>query len=115
MYRRSRRSPEGSRRCCTGKLRSERGLPRSRREKRAGDVGDRKEIAMPTLSARLVGGPTAILEYAGLRWLTDPSLSPPGTYAGDLVKTTGPAVEPDAIGPIDVVLLSHEHHSDNLD
>lgn len=63
----------------------------------------------------LVGGPTAVLEYAGLRWLTDPSLSPPGEYAGGLVKTTGPAIEPEALGPIDVVLLSHEHHSDNLD
>lgn len=63
----------------------------------------------------LVGGPTAVLEYAGLRWLTDPSLSPPGEYAGGLVKTTGPAIEPDALADIDVVLLSHEHHSDNLD
>ncbi len=63
----------------------------------------------------LVGGPTAVLEYAGLRWLTDPALSPPGEYAGGLVKTTGPAIEPDALPPIDVVLLSHEHHSDNLD
>src|SRR5215469_1830868 len=63
----------------------------------------------------LVGGPTAVLEYAGLRWLTDPSLSPPGEYAGGLVKTTGPAIEPDALPLIDVVLLSHEHHSDNLD
>ena len=63
----------------------------------------------------LVGGPTAVLEYAGLRWLTDPALSPPGEYAGGLVKTTGPAVDPEALPPIDVVLLSHEHHSDNLD
>jgi L-ascorbate metabolism protein UlaG (beta-lactamase superfamily) len=66
----------------------------------------------------LVGGPTAVLEYAGLRWLTDPSLSPPGEYAGGLVKTTGPAIEPEGwvgSGQIDVVLLSHEHHSDNLD
>ena len=63
----------------------------------------------------LVGGPTAVLEYAGLRWLTDPSLSGPGEYAGGLVKTTGPAIEPDALPPIDVVLVSHEHHSDNLD
>jgi L-ascorbate metabolism protein UlaG (beta-lactamase superfamily) len=63
----------------------------------------------------LVGGPTAVLEYAGLRWLTDPALSPPGEYAGGLVKTTGPAIEPDALPSIDVVLLSHEHHSDNLD
>lgn len=63
----------------------------------------------------LVGGPTAVLEYAGLRWLTDPALSPPGEYAGGLVKTTGPAIEPEALPPIDVVLVSHEHHSDNLD
>src|SRR5437763_16474796 len=67
------------------------------------------------LKLTLVGGPTAVIEYAGLRWLTDPSLSPPGEYAGGLVKTTGPAIPPDALPPIDVVLLSHEHHSDNLD
>ena len=66
----------------------------------------------------LVGGPTALMEYAGLRWLTDPALSPPGEYvggSGPLVKTTGPAIDPGALAPIDVVLLSHEHHSDNLD
>jgi L-ascorbate metabolism protein UlaG (beta-lactamase superfamily) len=67
------------------------------------------------LTAQLVGGPTAILEYAGRRWLTDPSLSPPGQYEGGLVKTTGPALDRAAIEPIDVVLLSHDHHSDNLD
>jgi L-ascorbate metabolism protein UlaG (beta-lactamase superfamily) len=67
------------------------------------------------LKLTLVGGPTAVVEYAGLRWLTDPALSPPGEYAGGLVKTTGPAIEPEALLPIDVVLLSHEHHSDNLD
>ena len=70
---------------------------------------------MATLTAQLVGGPTAVLEYAGLRWLTDPSLSPPGEYEGGLVKTTGPAVNVKTIEPIDVVLLSHDHHSDNLD
>jgi L-ascorbate metabolism protein UlaG (beta-lactamase superfamily) len=63
----------------------------------------------------LVGGPTALLEYAGLRWLTDPTFSPPGEYAGGLLKTAGPAIESAALAPIDVVLLSHEHHSDNLD
>ncbi len=62
----------------------------------------------------MVGGPTVILEYAGLRWLTDPSLSPPGEY-GRLTKTSGPALPPGAIEPIDVVLLSHDHHDDNLD
>jgi L-ascorbate metabolism protein UlaG (beta-lactamase superfamily) len=70
---------------------------------------------MAALTAQLVGGPTAVLEFAGLRWLTDPSLSPPGQYEGGLVKTTAPALELDAIEPIDVVLLSHDHHSDNLD
>jgi L-ascorbate metabolism protein UlaG (beta-lactamase superfamily) len=66
------------------------------------------------LTLRLVGGPTAVFEYAGLRWLTDPTFSPPGEYGG-LVKTTGPALGFDELGPIDVVLLSHDHHADNLD
>jgi L-ascorbate metabolism protein UlaG (beta-lactamase superfamily) len=70
---------------------------------------------MPTLTVQLVGGPTAVLHYAGLRWLTDPAFSPPGEYEGGLRRTTGPAVAADAVGAIDVVLLSHDHHSDNLD
>jgi L-ascorbate metabolism protein UlaG (beta-lactamase superfamily) len=67
------------------------------------------------LEFTLVGGPTALLGYAGLRWLTDPALSPPGEYEGGLVKTTGPAVDAAELDPIDVVLLSHDQHSDNLD
>ncbi len=67
------------------------------------------------LTCQLVGGPTAIIEYAGLRWLTDPTLSPPGEYEGGLVKTTGPAIAADEIGAIDAVLISHDHHADNLD
>ncbi len=66
------------------------------------------------LGIRLVGGPTAILEYGGIRWLTDPALSPPGEYGG-LTKLTGPAFDITQHEPIDVVLLSHHHHSDNLD
>ncbi|MHB1570452.1 MAG: MBL fold metallo-hydrolase [Solirubrobacteraceae bacterium] len=66
------------------------------------------------LTLTLVGGPTAILQYAGLRWLTDPALSPPGEYGG-LVKTTRPALGADDLGAIDAVLLSHDHHADNLD
>ncbi|MFE9694232.1 MBL fold metallo-hydrolase, partial [Micromonospora sp. NPDC005806] len=27
----------------------------------------------------------------------------------------GPAVQPSALGPLDAVLLSHDHHADNLD
>jgi L-ascorbate metabolism protein UlaG (beta-lactamase superfamily) len=67
------------------------------------------------LSVRLIGGPTAVIEYAGLRWLTDPTFSPPGEQADGLVKTTGPAVTISEIGAIDVALVSHDEHSDNLD
>jgi L-ascorbate metabolism protein UlaG (beta-lactamase superfamily) len=62
----------------------------------------------------LVGGPTAVFEHASLRWMTDPAFSPPGDY-DYLTKLTGPAVQADAVGDIDVVLLSHDHHPDNLD
>jgi L-ascorbate metabolism protein UlaG (beta-lactamase superfamily) len=62
----------------------------------------------------LVGGPTAVFEHAGLRWITDPAFSSPGDF-DHLTKLTGPALEPDAVGDIDVVLLSHDHHADNLD
>jgi L-ascorbate metabolism protein UlaG (beta-lactamase superfamily) len=72
----------------------------------------------PTL--RLVGGPTALISYGGLRLLTDPTFSPPGELrrpGTDIVlrKLTGPAVPPEAVEPIDAVLLSHDHHLDNLD
>jgi L-ascorbate metabolism protein UlaG (beta-lactamase superfamily) len=67
------------------------------------------------LELTLIGGPTAVLEYGGSRWLIDPTFSPPGEYAGGLVKTTPPALSPDRVEPIDVVLVSHDQHSDNLD
>lgn len=70
-----------------------------------------------TLTALLIGGPTVLLEYGGLRWLTDPSLSPPGEYSG-LTKTSGPSFGPagsDEVDAVDAVLLSHDQHSDNLD
>lgn len=66
------------------------------------------------LKLTLVGGPTALIEYGGLRWLTDPTFSPPGEY-DQLTKTSGPALAPAAVEPVDVVLLSHDHHADNLD
>ncbi|HEX6745231.1 MAG TPA: MBL fold metallo-hydrolase [Solirubrobacteraceae bacterium] len=68
-----------------------------------------------TLTVLLVGGPTAVLDYAGLRLLTDPTFDPPGEHAGGLTKLTAPAVGADDLGAIDAVLLSHDHHSDNLD
>jgi len=78
-------------------------------------VADEPFVAAESqLGIQLLGGPTAILEYGGLRWLTDPALSPPGEYAG-LTKLTGPALDITTQAPIDVVLLSHHQHSDNLD
>src|SRR5208282_5691325 len=70
--------------------------------------------AQVQLGIQLVGGPTAILEYGGLRWLTDPTLSPPGEYGG-LSKLAGPALDITQQDRIDVVLLSHHQHTDNLD
>jgi hypothetical protein len=32
----------------------------------------------------LIGGPTALLEFAGVRWLLDPAFSPPGEYGNGL-------------------------------
>ncbi len=67
-----------------------------------------------------LGGPTVLIELDGWRILTDPTFDPPGrTYRFGLgtssTKTTGPALDPDDLGPIDVILLSHDHHADNLD
>ncbi|MFE0191522.1 MBL fold metallo-hydrolase [Streptomyces sp. NPDC058989] len=65
-----------------------------------------------------LGGPTALIEYGGLRLLTDPTFDAPGDYPiGErkLVKLAGPALSTDEVGAVDAVLLSHDHHPDNLD
>jgi L-ascorbate metabolism protein UlaG (beta-lactamase superfamily) len=71
------------------------------------------------VTVRLVGGPTAVIELGGARFLTDPTFSAPGPYQAApgrfLTKTEGPAATPEQIGPIDAVLLSHDQHADNLD
>ncbi len=69
------------------------------------------------INVTYIGGPTAIFEIDGLRFMTDPTLDPAGeTYhSGDLIHTKikGPASV--VIGHIDFVLLSHDQHYDNLD
>ncbi|GAA2531453.1 MULTISPECIES: MBL fold metallo-hydrolase [Streptomyces] len=64
---------------------------------------------------RVFGGPTALIEYGGLRFLTDPTFDAPGTYPSGLAKTAPASVAPADLGRIDVVLLSHDEHDDNLD
>ncbi|MBC8101696.1 MAG: MBL fold metallo-hydrolase, partial [Cytophagales bacterium] len=66
-----------------------------------------------------IGGPTVLIEIGSLRFLTDPTFDAAG---GDydigvavLHKTQPPALSPAALGAIDAVLLSHDHHADNLD
>jgi L-ascorbate metabolism protein UlaG (beta-lactamase superfamily) len=72
-----------------------------------------------SVSITYIGGPTALLEVAGARFLTDPTFDPPGTAYTTAVytlhKSLGPAVPREALGHIDAVLLSHDHHFDNLD
>ncbi|HZP60675.1 MAG TPA: MBL fold metallo-hydrolase [Opitutaceae bacterium] len=66
-----------------------------------------------------VNGPTALIELEGLRLLTDPTFDEAGrdyrTPAYVLHKLTSPALRPETLGAIDAVLLSHDHHFDNLD
>lgn len=67
-----------------------------------------------------IGGPTILIELRRWRILSDPTFDPAGrTYSFGLgttsTKLTGPAVAVDDLGPIDVVLVSHDHHGDNLD
>jgi len=74
---------------------------------------------MSRFAVTYIGGPTAVLEYAGMRILTDPTFDEPQSYADPgstpLVKTTGPGIPLSQIGVIDLVLLSHHEHVDNLD
>jgi L-ascorbate metabolism protein UlaG (beta-lactamase superfamily) len=66
-----------------------------------------------------VGGPTALVEFRGIRFLTDPAFDPAGgdytTGPVTLHKIQGPALNPEKLGSVDAVLLSHDHHFDNLD
>ncbi|WP_029288860.1 MBL fold metallo-hydrolase [Cellulomonas sp. HZM] len=68
-------------------------------------------------TATFVGGPTIAFTYAGRTFLTDPTFDQPGDYDNGVTlrKLVGPALQPEALGPIDVVLLSHDQHADNLD
>ena len=73
---------------------------------------------MSSLTLTLIGGPTVLIEIDGFRLLTDPTFDLPGIYQlphVKLEKLVGPALASDAIGDIDVVLLSHDQHADNLD
>jgi L-ascorbate metabolism protein UlaG (beta-lactamase superfamily) len=67
-----------------------------------------------------IGGPTVLIEVGGWRLLTDPTFDAPGRkynfgWGTSSRKLAGPAIAPGELGQIDAVLLSHDHHDDNLD
>lgn len=62
------------------------------------------------MTARLIDGPTVLLEVGGLRLLTDPGVDQPGPVASGS-RTVALTVSAEEIGALDAVLLSH----DNLD
>ncbi|WP_374977187.1 MBL fold metallo-hydrolase [Microbacterium trichothecenolyticum] len=67
-----------------------------------------------------IGGPTILVEIDDWRILIDPTFDPPQdrypfALGASSVKTRGPAIDTDTLGHIDLILLSHDHHADNLD
>ena len=67
-----------------------------------------------------IGGPTVLIEVGGWRLLTDPTFDAPGRryYFGwgtGSRKLEGPALAAADVGRVDAVLLTHDHHDDNLD
>jgi L-ascorbate metabolism protein UlaG (beta-lactamase superfamily) len=81
---------------------------------------------MTTLNVTFIGTATMLLEVSSgddtIRLLTDPVFDPPGrehrvgnVSAFAYTRLDAPAIEARALPPIDAVLLSHDHHRDNLD
>ena len=67
-----------------------------------------------------IGGPTVLIEVGGWRLLTDPTFDPPGRsynfgWGTGSQKLAGPAMAAGDVGPLDAILLTHDHHDDNLD
>jgi L-ascorbate metabolism protein UlaG (beta-lactamase superfamily) len=74
----------------------------------------------PTFRVTHFGTATLLLEIGGLRLLTDPAFDPPGGsydfgFGARSEKLLGPALPAEAVGRLDAILLSHDHHDDNLD
>ncbi|GAA1524180.1 MBL fold metallo-hydrolase [Dactylosporangium maewongense] len=71
-----------------------------------------------TMQFQRFGGPTVVFGVGGVTFITDPTFDPPGQYplgSRVLTKTEPAAGTPDDAGAVDVVLLSHDQHPDNLD
>jgi L-ascorbate metabolism protein UlaG (beta-lactamase superfamily) len=62
----------------------------------------------------VLGGPTTVVDIGGRRLVIDPTFDEVGEH-GYLTKTMPPAAPAAALGDVDVVLVSHDQHPDNLD
>ncbi|CDO88113.1 Zn-dependent hydrolase [Mycobacterium triplex] len=77
-------------------------------------MGEAVEAKRRDGAIAVLGGPTTVIDIAGRRIVMDPTFDPPGPH-DHLTKLTGPAVGAEDLGKIDVVLISHDEHLDNLD
>jgi L-ascorbate metabolism protein UlaG (beta-lactamase superfamily) len=73
-----------------------------------------------TMRLTHIGGPTVLIEVGGWRLLTDPTFDAPGRrysfgWGASSRKLAGPSIPAEQVGELDAILLSHEHHGDNLD
>lgn len=72
-----------------------------------------------TMTLTHVGGPTTLLHLGGLTIVTDPTFDGPGAYplpgGRQLTKLGHPAVPLAQVGRVDLALVSHDQHPDNLD
>jgi L-ascorbate metabolism protein UlaG (beta-lactamase superfamily) len=76
--------------------------------------------ALTHVQSTHIGGPTLLIAIDGWNILTDPTFDPAGGdyrfgWGTGSHKTSGPAIASADLPPIDAVLLSHDHHEDNLD
>jgi L-ascorbate metabolism protein UlaG (beta-lactamase superfamily) len=81
------------------------------RGERSGDPAVASSAATaPPLSITWLGHATVLIELDGVRLITDPAIR---NRIGPLVRVA-PPIEPDTLGPVDCVLLSHLHadHTD---
>ncbi|WP_328794499.1 MBL fold metallo-hydrolase [Herbidospora solisilvae] len=76
--------------------------------------GNEQNLPRQECAATVLGGPTTVIDMGGLRIVVDPTFDAPGPH-GYLTKTLPPVVDETGLGFVDMVLVSHDAHPDNLD